>query len=363
MSSDDLDLILRASRPGADRDLAPIDLDAAFAALLEDLGEDAAPAHRHAPAPRSSMWRRWRLRVALVGGLALIAMAAIAVFGALRSEDDLSAYAAEAIEVAEANRRLLVSEGAWHVNYAAWDSPTMGDVEFITGSSRERSTDYLEISWYPDSERGRYIDFSDRERTAPVEIAGEDVYVQFERRRYREPGSVAFQTTLPASDGTITVIDGTVEGDEDDAVAVLESIESVDTATWLGAMPDSVVQPSDQASEIDRLLEGVPLPAGFDGSVLEPAHLPQDEYQLTAFVMYGAYCGWLDEWWRADQAGDSAAAQEAIEQLNASPQWPAVVAQKDEGALDNDFRMYAKTVEQGYADPKVYDQMMNCIAY
>ena len=363
MSTDDLDLILRASRLGADEELAPIDLDAAFAALLEDIDDDAAPGPPPAPARQSSPWKRWRLRVALVGALALIALAAVAVFGALRSDDDLSAYAAEAIEVAEANRRLLVSEEPWHVSYAAWDSPALGEVDFITGSSRERTADYLDISWYPDSEHGRYIDFSDRERTAPVEIAGEDVYVQFERRRYTEPGSVAFRTTLPASDGTITVIDGGLEGDEEDVVAVLESIESVDTATWLGAMPDSVVQPSDQASEIDRLLEGVPLPAGFDRSVLEPAHLPQDEYQLTAFVMYGAYCGWLDEWWRADQAGDAEAAQEAIDQLNASPQWPAVVAQKETGALDNDFRDYAKTVEQGYADPKVYDQMMNCIAY
>jgi len=362
MSSDRLDQILRASWRGADEDLAPIDLDAAFAALLEDLGEDSATRSR-AQDRRPSRWRRWRLRVALVGGLAVLALTAIALIGTFRSKDDLSAYAAEAIEVAEANRRLLVTGDPWHVSYAAWESPTLGEVDFITGSSRERSSNYLDISWYPDSERDRYIDFSDRERTAPVEIAGEDVYVQFEQQRYREPGSVEFRTTLPASDGTITVIDGGITGDEDDVVAVLDSIESVDTAAWLDAMPDSVVQPSDQSSEINRLLEGVPLPAGFDRSVLEPAHLPQDKYQLTAFVMYGAYCGWLDEWWRADQAGDQEAAQEAIDELNASPQWPAVVAQQDEGALDNDFRSYAKTVEQGYADPKVYDQMMNCIAY
>jgi hypothetical protein len=353
----DLDIILAATRPPTDAELAPVDLDAAFAALLEDIGTATPIEHAR---PRRN---RLRFRLAIAGGLALIAVTAVALIGSFRSGDDLSAYAAEAVEVAEANRRLLITDEAWHVDYVAWESSESGDVQFIDGPNLESATGMLEITWYPDSEKGRYIDYSDRERIAPVEIAGQDVFVQFEKQKYREPGSVGFDTTLPAIDGTITVIDGTIAGDEEDVIELLESIEPVDTASWLEAMPDNAVQASDQAGEIDQLLEGVPLPEGFDRSVLELAALPQDEYQLTAHVMYGVYCGWLDEWWAADQAGDTKRANAAIEELESSPQWPAVVAQKETGALDQDFRMYAQTVAAGDADPKVYDQMMNCIAY
>ena len=90
---------------------------------------------------------------------------------------------------------------------------------------------------------------------------------------------------------------------------------------------------------------------------------PQDSYQFTAYVLYGAYCGWLDEWWRADKAGDDPAAQAAIDQLLNAENWPAVKAQAKTGALDQDFRMYANTVAKGHGDKQVYDQMMNCIEY
>jgi hypothetical protein len=111
------------------------------------------------------------------------------------------------------------------------------------------------------------------------------------------------------------------------------------------------------------VLEGVPLPDGFDASVLEPTNLPQDRTQLTAFVLRGAYCAWLDTWWRADKAGDEETAAVAIDQLQRAPAWPAVQAQAKTGSLDQDFRQYAETVADGYGDKQVYDQMENCIAY
>jgi hypothetical protein len=357
MNDYELDMILEATRPPADAELAPIDLEAAFAAMLLDLDAEAEPTQK----PRRRLFPGRRTRIAIAGGLALVLLAVVALAGILRSEDDLSAYAAEAIEVAEANRRLLVMEPGWAVNYAQWNETESGDVGFIDGDSLETSPGMVELSWYSDVERSRYVDYSERKDTFPVEIDGQDVYAQI--RSGPNAGAVSFATALPPEDGAITVITGGMEGDVDDVIAVLESIEPVDTETWLEAMPDSVVQPSDQSSEIDRLLEGVPLPDGFDRSALDLPQLPQDSYQLTAHVMYGAYCGWLDAWWKADQAGDSAAADEAIDELEASTQWPAVVAQKDTGALDDDFRMYANTVAAGDASPEVYDQMMNCTAY
>ena len=138
---------------------------------------------------------------------------------------------------------------------------------------------------------------------------------------------------------------------------------SADVDTWLSAMPASVVQPADQASQVDQVLEGVPLPPGLDPSSIVPASMPQDDYQFSAYVLRGAYCGWLDEWWRADRSGNRGAADAAIQQLLDAENWPAVKAQAKTGSLDQDFRQYANTVAKGYGDKKVYDQMENCIEY
>ena len=194
-------------------------------------------------------------------------------------------------------------------------------------------------------------------------IDGETVPVQFENpkntsNRYRE-----FRAILKPEDGTVVVIDGGVTGDRSDVERVLESTHSVDTYTWLSAMPKTVVQPAEQDGEIAGLLEGVPLPPDFDRSTVEPAKLPQDRYQLTYFVMSGVYCSWLDRWWFAHKAGDDATAAEAIDMLLASPRWPAVAKASKTGSIGDDFRDYAKTVADGYGDKKVYDQMMNCIEY
>jgi hypothetical protein len=128
-------------------------------------------------------------------------------------------------------------------------------------------------------------------------------------------------------------------------------------------MPASVVQPRDQEAEVAAALVGVPLPDGFDASVLEPTNLPQDRTQLNAYVLRGAYCAWLDSWWQADKAGEGETAAAAIEQLKKAPSWPAVQAQAKTGSLDQDFRQYAETVAAGYGDKRVYDQMENCIEY
>jgi len=352
MTDDELDLLLTAARPETAERLGALDLDAAFAALVEDLGQEERSPRRR---------RRLGLGIALGAALAAVLVLVLALASPFRADDDLSAYAAEAIAVAEANRRLLITEPGWSVDYIQWDVD-VGDVTFVDDPQQPRDADMIEISWYLDSERFRNI-HPDRPRTLPVEIAGEQAYVQFERARYVRGGYLEFASSLPASNGTITVIHGGTRGSREDIIRILESIQSVDVATWLGAMPKSVVQPQDQAGEVADLLEGVPLPEGFDSSALEPTNLPQDRTQLNAFVLRGAYCAWLDQWWRADKAGDTATADAAIKQLQAAPSWPAVQAQAKTGSLDQDFRQYAETVAQGYGDKQVYDQMENCIAY
>ena len=140
--------------------------------------------------------------------------------------------------------------------WISWDAADSGDVDFATGTE-EDYRDILGITWYPEAERSRFKDYSERARSVPVEIAGENVYVQFERRRFDDEGTVSFETALPPKDGSITTIHGGIRGDRTDAVALLESLESVDTATWLAAMPKKRRRsPAIRPLRPARILEG-----------------------------------------------------------------------------------------------------------
>lgn len=362
MTDDELDRALIVADPlegirEGDFDFAPAEEEL----LAEILATPYARITR--PRPRPSRWRAVRLVVAF-GCIVAVALVALALLdGSDGGSGKSSAFAAEAVKVAEANRRLLVTEPGWDIYYAQFDSPESGEVGFDDEKGTHsrpapcagcpHGGDILDMHWYPADE----YRMRTREQGNPVDIAGE------QGLEYALAGpSKEFQVELPVRDGSFMIIRGSAANAED-FYSRLDSIVATDVETWLEAMPDSVVKPADQSSGFDRVLEGVPLPDGFDRSAIEPESMPQDSYQFTAYVLYGAYCGWLDEWWRADKAGDKAAAQAAIDQLLNAENWPAVKAQAKTGALDQDFRMYANTVAKGDGDKQVYDQMMNCIEY
>ena len=371
MTQDRLDRLVIDANPVGERRIGAVDLDSAERELLaEILASSDASTSGPLASPRRKQ-RRPRLRLAFgLGALAVVTVAAFLLIG--RGGDGAgggaTAYAAEAIAVAEENRRLLVGEEGWDVYYASFQGPEYGEVGFEDERGIYNGGEYLDMNWYADE---REIATRSKPDGEPVTVAGEPGYFYAE-----SPDS--FVAVLPGAQAQGEQPDGPgshlelgetgmlikgVAASPEQFRARLESIVSVDVDTWLAAMPRSVVQPIDQASEIDRLLQGVPLPPDFDREGIAPSGLPEDRYQLTAYVLRGAYCAWLDRWWFAQKAGDDAEAAAAIDVLLDAENWPAVRAQAAEGSLDQDFRQYANTVADGYGDKAVYDQMQNCIEY
>lgn len=351
----DLDRVLAESDPLHRWNLEGGTFDEALAELRAEVG--SAPDTTLVPSapPAETTGPRWFTLRRLAVGAALAAAIAIAMVLIPRGpgdDDTRTAYAAEAIKVAEANRRLLATEPGWRVEYAQFESPTYGEVQFGDEKGLEGGGDYLSTNWYPPED----LKMRTRPEGQPVEIGGEEGYF------YPASSSGEFYAVLPPLNGSFLLINGSAKSAEEFRKR-LESMESVDVEAWLGAMPDSVVLPQDQASATEKLLEGVPLPPDFDLSTIESKGLPEDEYQFAAYVLRGVYCGWLDRWWFAQKAGDAAVAEDAIDQLQAAPRWPALAEDPKRNPLVDDFREYADLVERGYANKQQYDQMENCIEY
>lgn len=357
MTSEQLDSRLRASDPLG---RAPSAEDTLGGALSE-LRREIVVAEPVQAAPRTAAaWRPFRIRPLILAG-SLLLIAAVALVVGLRpgEESTGTAYAAEAVKVAEANPRLLLGDPDWRVSYAQWDSPSYGEIEF-TPRAGGLSRGHLDMSWMPINEwRGRARDWI-RATTGSPETGKVD---GVEAQVYAVAGDPHMFIGVMPPQGDLGVLFRGTASDEQGFVDRLASLEATDVDTWLAAMPPSVVLPDYAEDRLSRVLEGVSLPADTESSGLSPASMPQSEAQFDAYVLRGAFCSWLDEWWAADQQGDDGAAAAAIAELLRAPEWPALQQGPEAATLRADFRQYAQTVAEGNGSKKVYDQMENCVEY
>lgn len=111
---------------------------------------------------------------------------------------------------------------------------------------------------------------------------------------------------------------------------LLHSLERVSVEDWLAALPESAVVGSDSPTVIDALLEGLPVPPGFDRDAVVPDGVV-DDYQLGARVSGAVACGWISQWVTATEAGDEAGAAEAVAALAGARDWPVLVRMADAG--------------------------------
>lgn len=116
----------------------------------------------------------------------------------------------------------------------------------------------------------------------------------------------------------------------------------VDPDTWQAALSDAVVAPNRRGEVIDQLLTNVPLPPAFDLTKLT-APSTDDRYQLIAEVSAAVACGWIDEWFTADAAGDIARRDQAAAALATSHDWAMLQEITDHGA-------WAEAAIWSYAD-------------
>lgn len=258
--------------------------------------------------------RRRPLRSAgLVVGLAIVIAAVLLVAGAFSGGGTHPTYAAAAIEVAEANPRLLVTMPGWKVIDAGEFEANYGQTTFGDG----RRT--LELHWYP--ARFYRQTLRDRAQVSPPRhsrlLDRAATTVEYGRR-----GDYA---TMIAPIGAVFVEVRGRLGGRAAYEKVLHSLRAVDVDTWLAAMPASVVSPGARARTVATMLRDIPYPPGFDPSRLESETAVLNHYDLGVRVADAVACGWVESWLAAQASGDGVAAQDAVEAMASSHRWPLLL--------------------------------------
>lgn len=286
-------------------------------------------------AARSRRPPRRRFQMAALGlGAAVVAVAGMVLLGSGSGTSPAGGpeFAAAAVEVAEANPRYLVGAPGWSVSRAYAYDEENGELGFSDG---ERS---LDLTWYPARFYQRYLD--DRAEVSPADDSIEVDGLETTTVHY---GGSDYATMLPPQGDVFVEVRGDI-GSEAAYREVVESLYRTDVESWLAAMPPETVQPNEQEAIVDALLEGVPLPPGFDLEATR-SELILDEQALRESLATDVACGWLDSWAAGDKSGDAAAKQAAVEALAGAKDWPAFA---DANVHDQESILrYARTIADG----------------
>ena len=239
------------------------------------------------------------------------------------------AFAAAAVEVAEANPRLLVTAPGWSIVHARSFEVDSGSLSYSDGAH------HLTFDWYPARFYGSYL--RDRRRVGALvhsTILGHGATTVRYPDRASEPGA-DYETLISPWDKVAIDIRGVVASSREYR-AIVNSLRRVDVDTWLGAMPREVVQPAALDLTVKRMLRGVPLPPNFDAGTLPDSSLITDRYRLGTAVTGAVTCGWLEDWAAAARAHDLPAAHEAARGLGSAPDWPVLLAMAREKGWKGD---------------------------
>jgi hypothetical protein len=329
MRSQELNQVVADASPITDADLARFDLEAAGAELLREIVKSSASqadvdlTNGREPDARR---RATRGRVVAAVATAAVVIAAVTFVGiGSIGGDERPAFAAEAIKVAEANPRLLVSAPGWSVTRADEFTTDQGEMIFSDGQNE------LELFWNPADQYKGYL----RDRTADSSAESEIEFLGQPATMFRyddtSTGSPDFTTLIPPQGKSFLEVRGDALGSEDAYLELLYSLQPTDVDTWLAAMPASVVSPTDRAATVDEMLEGIPLPPGFDVHGLKRGDIVSDRYQLGAQVTGAVACEWLDRWTAGTKAGDSAKVRQAKEALATARDWPILLEMHRDG--------------------------------
>jgi hypothetical protein len=157
-------------------------------------------------------------------------------------------------------------------------------------------------------------------------------------------------TALWKADGRVLEF-VTDAGSVDEFQSLLDTLVVVDVDTWLTAMPDSVIKQANQPAVIAEMLTGIPLPAGFDPSVLANDDEIKDRYQLGARVVSAVSCTWIEQWVDAKATGDTAAAQAAVDAMTTASQWPIIQEMNRSGAYGQVLQQFVDAMAAGDSQP------------
>lgn len=223
-------------------------------------------------------------------------------------------YAAAAVKVAEANPRLVVTAPGWsiiHANITAEE----GGLTYRDAGHPYSGRYALDMNWAPSGLYHEALRGLRRNATVTHSIVlGRQVATFHER-------GGAYDTVFPPQgDVFVTLSLPAVEHE-----ALLRSVRAVSVDRWLAAMPAEVVQPAAKSSVIAGMLQGVPLPPGFDLSSLEAESELSNRFDLGKAVAGAVACGWIESWSAANRSGDDAVARQAVEGMAGARRWAVLL--------------------------------------
>jgi hypothetical protein len=386
MSTEKIELALRAANPVGKRTLAALDLAAGEAELGRALVAESAlggePVAREAVARRSrSAW------LLIAGGVAAAATAAVLLLspgGASPSPEP--AYGAELVRFAESTPLLLLEGPGWRVQnvsqegqgvYMPRSSRGTGSMEFVTGKpisyesvriTGSEKTGWRESGMFPPAVRQRKVELrwfhgslADSISTArgmphphgqswtKLPVLGTTADVDTRAEFYVNQGGQGNRqmTALWSEDGYVLELKAAVP----DLAAFEERLgwlNRVDSQTWLDAMPAKVVKAADHDAAVREMLKGIPVPKGFKSSQIPDEGLTTNRYQVGASVTGIVSCLWFRQWGEARRTGDRPRELEAERAMATSKHWAILHEMAKDGAYPETVWELAREMPSGY---------------
>lgn len=292
----------------------------------------------------SGVFSRHRRASLGLGGLAcVVAIAALILLfgGSVDSVRDGAhpTFAAAAVEVAEANPRLLVTAPGWSIVHARSFEVDRGELIYkddghpLYGPGGRQ----LNLTWSP----ARFY----RERLREDGLACCHVSVPMastllgqRATTFAYAGQHPNYATILSPEGDVFIEVNGSFGSKREYEAVLHSLRRVGVDAWLGSMPPEVLRPAARSAAIAQMLRGMPVPPGFDatalhfqgtpvpsGSSLQSESALTDRFMLGKAVTGAVACDWLQRWLTATRSGDGGAAREAVDAMATARHWPALL--------------------------------------
>lgn len=290
-------------------------LDAAFAELREGVLADAPAPRRRRRLPRV----RFTLAATAVAALAFL----VVTYGPWSDRQSGTAYAER---FADASPLVLLGADGWRVSYVDESSEAEGELHFARpGESIERFP-AAQLDWYDEDLEERVSDRASGDGLAESESVE---VLNTTARVFAYPGGRDFEA-LFAYDDRVLAFRARVSG-LDEFVGLLTSLERVDSEAWLAAMPAGAVTFAERAPTVDAMLEGIPLPPGFDAAPLKEGDAVRDRYQLGAEVVGAVVCGWFTRWGDGIRAGDERVINKARSALQTARRWPILIEMTQSG--------------------------------
>lgn len=360
MTDAELQSLLTAANPLPAERAAGLKLDEAQDHLLAGLlaGREPARSTRHGT---RVCWRRRFARVGLpIAATAVVLVALLLLRDGSSDRGSGTAWAAKQVRFAEASPLVLLDAPGWRVEYADEQSRQEGELQFRLGPTPPLQDTTISAeapdapipadtrsatlhwstggirSWLDDRAAGAAIT-----ATAPVLGTAARVY----QYKGGTPGHRDI-TALFRYDGRVLEFRAGA-ADINAFKVLLARLKPVDTDTWLAAMPASVIKSPDRDGTIRQMLQGVPVPPGFDPKDIKGADLTKDRYQLGAAVAGTVACQWFKRWSDAREANDRAKEREAVAAMVTAKNWPVLNQMENKGGYPDVLYEFVAAMPKG----------------